>query len=473
MANTKRFAACLLALTFTSSLAGQVAPPPLTAPQTDRPVLPINLATALRLANARPIDVALAAQRVEAASAQLARANALWLPTLYLGVDYARHDGQLQDIVGQVFTTSRSSFMVGAGPSAVFAVTDAIYAPLAARQVVKARESDRQAAINDAVLAAAEAFFTVQQARGEVAGSLEVVRRTEELLRRAEGLAEGLIPPVEVDRVRTELLRRRQAVEGSVGRWEVASADLARLLRLGPTAMLSPVEVPQLRTHLVDLAIPIDDLVAVGLTERPELASRQALVQATLTRLRQEKMRPLIPSVLLRGNATNPAGTLSSGLFGGGINSNLNNFTSRNSVDVQVLWEIQNLGFGNHAAVRERRVENEQAMLELFRVQDAIAAEVVQAHSQARRSLNRFQLAEEALGHAIATADKTLEGLKQTRRVGEVLQLVFRPIEVVAAFQTLEQCYRDYFGAVADYNRAQFRLYRAMGQPGQCLMVAP
>ena len=45
-----------------------------------------------------------------------------------------------------------------------------------------------------------------------------------------------------------------------------------------------------------------------------------------------------------------------------------------------------------------------------------------------------------------------------------------RPQEVVAAIQSLSQAYLDYFGAVADANRAQFRLYRALGQPAQCVM---
>src|SRR5262245_42250278 len=68
----------------------------------DRP-LPINLATALQLSGARPLDIALASERTRAALAELERANVLWLPTLYLGVDYYRHDGQLQDVEGRVF----------------------------------------------------------------------------------------------------------------------------------------------------------------------------------------------------------------------------------------------------------------------------------------------------------------------------------------------------------------------------------
>ena len=41
---------------------------------------------------------------------------------------------------------------------------------------------------------------------------------------------------------------------------------------------------------------------------------------------------------------------------------------------------------------------------------------------------------------------------------------------MVAAIAALEQGYRDYYGAAADSNRAQFQLYRALGQPARSLM---
>lgn len=474
------FLACTGVFLLANGLRGQeqASSPQLNLPPTprgevDRPTLPINLATALQLANAQPLDIALASQRVETALAALDRANVLWLPTIYLGVDYARHDGQLQDIVGEVFTTSRSSFMAGVGPSAVFAVTDAVYAPLAARQVVRARRAEQQTVVNDTVLDVATAYFNVQQARGDLAGAADAVRRAEDLVRRTEALAEGLVPRVEINRAKTELARRRQGVELARERWETASAELHRILRLPPASLTVPAEDPHIKVELVDLKQSIDDLIALGLMNRPELANRQALVEATLARLKQEKIRPLVPSVLLRGNATNPSGGLSTGVFGGGRNDDLTHFNGRNSMDVQLLWEFQNLGFGNAAAVRERKAENQFAVLELFRTQDRVAAEVVQAHVQATRAANRVGLAEEELVNALETAEKNVEGINQTRRVGEVLVLVFRPQEVVASIQALDQAYRDYFGSIADFNRAQFRLYRALGRPAQCLLASP
>src|SRR5262249_6937679 len=204
----------------------------------------INLASALQLANARSVDVAVAGERVRLAAAQYERAHVLWLPTIQFGGDYFRHDGRIQDVQGNIIDTSKSSFMVGAAPNAVFALSDAIFAPLAARQVVQSRQSSLQAATNDTALAVAEAYFNVQQARGELAGALDSDRRSEELLRRPTELARDLAPPVEVTRARAELARRRQAVQSARERWKTASAELMRILRLDPAAVVEPVEPP-------------------------------------------------------------------------------------------------------------------------------------------------------------------------------------------------------------------------------------
>ena len=48
---------------------------------------------------------------------------------------------------------------------------------------------------------------------------------------------------------------------------------------------------------------------------------------------------------------------------------------------------------------------------------------------------------------------------------------MIRPQEVGAAIGALAQAYVDYYGAVADYNRAQFRLYHALGHPAQMVQL--
>ncbi len=439
----------------------------------DRP-LPINLPTALKLADARALDIAAAAARVRVAAAALEQANVLWLPSVTLGADYYRHDGPIQDVSNAVFNDSHQTAMIGAGsgigPAAVLDVGEAVFAPLVARQQLRAREADRQAAANNTVVAVSDAYFNVQQARGEFAAAHEVARRTEDLVRRTRKLAPAIVPELEVDRADAELARRQQAEFLALERWKVASAELLRVLRLDPAARVEPAEPPQLRVELIDPGKPVDDLVTVGLTNRPELAAQQAQVQATLALLKHERLRPLIPSVLLRGASTNPAGTLAGGAFfptpfGSAAGA-------REDVDVQVLWQLDNLGFGNRAAVHRREAENHLAVVELFRIQDRVAAEVAQAYAAAQMAQRRVDFAAREVRAAQASADKNLLGLEQPRGTGGQVQLLVRPQEAVASLQELLQAYYDFYGAVAESNRAQFRLYRAMGQPAELVSTA-
>ncbi|HEV3143751.1 MAG TPA: TolC family protein [Gemmataceae bacterium] len=432
--------------------------------------MPINLPTALQLSNVRPIDVVVASERLRLAVAQHKEARTLWLPSVQFGIDYFRHDGQMQDIVGNVANGNKGAFFVGAGPNLIFSISDALYGPLAAKQVVRARQADVQAATNDSLLAVAEAYMNVQQARGELAGAIEATRLVEELVRRSNSLSEKIIPRVEAIRIEAELARRQQIELAARERWRLASADLLRVLRLDPSVQVEPVEPPFLRVQLISLETTVDDLIAVGLSNRAELASQQALVQATLKRLKQERIRPLVPSVLLRGAATNPAGTLSTGTFGGGPNGTIGNYGFRQDIDVLLVWQLNGMGAGQRAKVQQRRVENELTLTELFRIQDRIAAETSQAFAQAELASRRVEIAERGLRLSGESAAQNLVGFGKTKTSGELEVLLIRPQEALAAVQALGQAYAEYYGAVTDANRAQFRLYRALGQPAQMIL---
>jgi hypothetical protein len=77
-----------------------------------------------------------------------------------------------------------------------------------------------------------------------------------------------------------------------------------------------------------------------------------------------------------------------------------------------------------------------------------------------------LRTAQELAGHST----KNLLALGQPKAAGGQVQLLVRPQEAVASVQALARAYADYYGAVADYDRAQFRLYRALGNPGEALV---
>jgi len=448
-------------------------PPPETAEATGGKPYPINLPTALKLGNVRNLDIELASRQLQTAGAQWQGARVLWLPNLLFGGDYYHHDGEIQNTEGSMENLSRQGLMVGGAPQAIFAFADAIFSPLAARQTVRARQADVRTAVNNTLLAVAEAYFNVQQARGELAGAVDALRRAEDLLRRLDKLAPEIVPLLEVHRARSDAARLRQARLRSEYNWRAASAELLRVLYLDPTVVVEPLEPPHLQVSLFPLDKPVDDLIPVALTNRPELASQQALVQASLRLLQQEKARPFIPSLLLRGWSTPVTGTLAMGYFGGGLNGNMGNFNFREDYDIQLLWTLQNLGFGNRALIRQRAAENQAAYVEQLRVQVRVAQEVVQAYALAQTAAQRVKEAETELREAEATVTQNLVGVSQPRRVGNLVQLIVRPQEVVAAINALNQAYTDYYGAIADSNRAQFQLYRALGQPAQTLLTDP
>ncbi len=208
-----------------SPLETEVTLPPPTPMPTDVR-FPINLATALRLSDARPLIVAAAQASVWVAEAELTRAKVLWVPTLNIGFDYIRHDGGGPDFNKGILTAvSTNFFYAGAGltgtPFGIISTTDAIYQPLVARQVLNARHWDVQSAKNDALIRTADAYFLVHQQRGMYAGTLYCVERGHELVERIATMSRDLVPQVEVDRARNMLADLEQRAVSARQQWRV------------------------------------------------------------------------------------------------------------------------------------------------------------------------------------------------------------------------------------------------------------
>lgn len=451
--------------------------PPLGTPLVPgQAILPIDLAGALRLAGANDLDVAIARERVCQALAELQQARVQWLPSLYIGPNWTRHDGQAQIVEGPVRTISKSSLFVGAsaaagsgvsgpvpagGPAQVSGLTsilrfsDAIFGPIAARQVVDARQAGIRVATNEALLDVAEVYLDLQQAAGRLAIAREAAANAEVLAGLTRSYAKsGAGLDADYRRSLTERDRQRKNVEQAVGELEVASAELVLRTRLDPRLVVAPVEPPETVFRPVPDNLSLDELIVTGLRNRPELAEAQALVQATLVRLKQAKLRPFVPSLAFR---------YSGGGFGGGRNGFFGNFDARSDADVSLYWEIQNLGLADRAIAKQRASQKRTATLELLRTQDRIASDVVRSEKQRIAASRRM----EAAGRAVPEAQASLAlNLKNIRR-GAGLPGATRPIEVLQPVQALAQARTDHLEALIAYSRAQFRLDYALGNPSQ------
>ena len=268
----------------------------------------------------------------------------------------------------------------------------------------------------------ATAYFDVQEARGRLAGNLDAVAKAEDLEKQIRGLAGvggppgGFAPQFEVDRVLALLYDLQQEAAASRGAWQANSARLNRVLRLNPGAVVVPLEPPHLQVTLIPPGRAVDDLIPVGLLNRPELASQKALVRATLERLRQERLRPCFPAWCSRA-VMGPA------MFLWAANSKAVPTAPRcKAMAASTLtWESSGPskpGLGNRAVVRERAAQQQQAVLELFNTEDRVAEEVVQAHALLEAAAVQIGKAEAGVREANTTFAGTRIGLRETRDAG-------------------------------------------------------
>jgi outer membrane protein TolC len=229
-----------------------------------------------------------------------------------------------------------------------------------------------------------------------------------------------------------------------------ASIQLARLLRLDPFVQLQPADKQAMPVTLMDADTPPTELAALALGSRPELTESQAFVRLAQERLRQATYGPLLPSVLLDYRA---------GGFGGGRGEFFGNFDGRSDFDAAMVWELKNLGFGDRAVHRLRQSEVRQAQLRGVEEMDRIVSEVAEALARVKSRQTQIESARAAQTSAANSYKLNLQIYTE-----EGIPLI-RPIEVMQSLQALARARQDYLATIVDYNRAQFQLYWALGNP--------
>jgi outer membrane protein TolC len=419
--------------------------------------LPIDLPTVFRLVDANSPAVGVARARLREAEAQLDKAEVLWLPSIQAGSAYNRFDGQTQNQAGAVFGVSRANLFSGGGVALSVDTGDAYYQPLVARQVTRAAAFEERNAELAAQLDAVLAYLDLVQAHAQLAINADTLARAEQMLKYAQDAQASQLAKTagDVNRARTEVFLRRQERADLQGRAGAAAARLGQLLLLDPAVVLVPAEPAVAPLELIDPAKTLDDLVAIAIANHPDLAANRALVAAAWDSVRRAKHAPFLPKVALVDQV---------GTFGGGLNADLSNFSARNALAVQIYWELQNLGFGTAATVRAERAAYDAAAYRVAETQARVTATVAEAARTAAAKAAGLDLARQA----VAEATELYRKLQETsfNMVGPRAQ--YDALEPLLAIQALNQARTQYLLAVIDYDRAQFRLFTALGHPAEC-----
>ena len=226
--------------------------------------------------------MAFAQQRIAEAFAQLRTAEVLWVPSLRAGVNYNKHEGNIQDVAGNIIDTSRGSHLhgirrqaVGAGSPSVpglimnFHLRDAIFQPRIAEHVLGARQNASLATTNDQLLETALAYMDLLEAlqtKVVTEETLASARRLAELTKSFADVGQGLRS--DADRVQTEQSLREIEVRRADETVRVTMARLTRLLSHDQTLPLVPQEPSLVAIDLIE-QVGVTRIGCVGPVEPP------------------------------------------------------------------------------------------------------------------------------------------------------------------------------------------------------------
>ncbi|MCD6048971.1 MAG: putative outer membrane protein [Verrucomicrobia bacterium] len=407
----------------------------------------IDLPTVLRLAGAQNLDVQLAQAQLNEAKAKHEIARQRFFPWIMPGLAYRRHDGQIQDVSGNMFTASKQSYNAGANFAAQWELGDAIYGQLAEKQRAKAADHQLETATQINVYQAAQDYFELVKAGAQMGVAQESIRVANDYAKQLEGAVNaGLAFKGDQLRVQGQAERYQLTFRQIQERRRIASARLAQTLNLDPTIELAAADNELAPLNLLPANSALASLVAQAMNNRPEMKRQNSLLEAAKDEKQGTKYGPLIPTV---------GAQMYLGGLGGGVNDSWGNF--KDTQDYQLLfgWKIGPGGLFDKGRIKASEARLEQAKILSEKAGDEIVRQVVEQHTRVNSLADQMKLAQQALDLAQKTVQLTRE--RKSFGVGIVL-------ESIQAEQELNRVRNDYFEAVAEHNKAQYALARAIGR---------
>lgn len=418
------------------------APPAASA----RKMFTVDLPTVLRLAHAQNLDIQIARARLAEARAAHEAANFRFLPSLSPGITYGRHEGNLQQSSGVISDVDKQFYAPGAGIVAQVPLGEAIYASLVARQLVQAAHQAAKAQEQDSGLAAAQHYFELTKAQSQVGVAREAVRISQnyqDQLHRAVGL--GIAFQGDEYRIRVQTDHYQQALRQASERARVTGARLAEVLNLDATVELMAVDEEPVAITLYQATVAAENLVNQALILRPELKQSQAVVTAAKKTRAGVVYGPLVPS---------PGVQAFAGGLGGGIEGDTGHLGASYDAVAFLGWRIGPGGLFDSSRKHAAEARLQAARLGDEKLKAQIVREVVESHARVQSLADQLVTTHQALTNAVETLRLTQQ--RKEFAVGDVL-------ENILSQQELTRARNDHVEVVAEYNKAQYGLRRAVG----------
>jgi outer membrane protein TolC len=406
----------------------------------------IDLPTVLRLAHARNLDIQIARERLTEAQAN--REAAMWqaIPWVSLGVTYLNHKNLIQGVQGDVVEANKESYLAGPTTYLQLDVGDTLYKSLVTHQLVRAAKYAVAAQTQDSVFAAVQSYFDLLKAQELTVIARESVDISQRYQSETHHAVEaGIAFRVDELRVQVQTERNNLSLLQAQQNERTAATLLAQVLHLDPAVRLVATNSDMTPLAIIRDFRSLGALIAQALIARPELGQTNALVESANYTKKGATIGPLLPTV---------GGHAFTGHLGGDSDFAPSRSGGSQDYAVSLGWRIGPGGLFDMPRIQAAGARFRGARLTAEKTRDDVIGQVVDAQTlvvSLRSQIDQAQL-------ALQAAEETLK-LSEERKefaVGNVL-------ETVQAEQDLTRARSDYANAVAEYNKAQYALTRAVG----------
>jgi outer membrane protein TolC len=185
------------------------------APDAKPQPLSISLDTVLRLAEEQNPQIALARGKVGVASTEQSQVMAQWLPDIYVGVGYYRHEGGIQLQEGPLIDSSTNAFLAGPTVDARYDYRDRAFRKVEAARKVWQNQGELSKVTYEQMLEASSTYIDLLSAYSALAISQDLEKKIKVLYDKAVQVYETTkTADTEVEKTRIEAdLKFQQATQ--------------------------------------------------------------------------------------------------------------------------------------------------------------------------------------------------------------------------------------------------------------------
>jgi outer membrane protein TolC len=421
------------------------------APVTVAPApIPLSLDAVFRLADEQNAQVSLARERLSEAYAEHCIKKRSWIPDIYVGTAWYRHEGGIQLQEGPNIYSSTGANFNGLEIDSRIDLNEIAYQQVNAHRKVWQQKGEVRKVTSETLVDAATTYIDLLAARTAEAIVREENAKLTELINQAKTAAAEPLFQADVARLEAELEGQLQLLAKLRSQGTAASAKLAYLLQIDPACEIIPVDKQLVPFELIDTNVPPGELVAHALQTGPGVEEMEGLLAVIHEGIAKSKgLASLLPIFEVR---------MAEGAFGAGPGQT-SVWNNRWDLGMQARWNLSPY-FTKNERIKAAQAKVNQAHLAYQDLRGKLAAGVLEAHETSTATKEQIDRGEKQITRASDAYTKSNQ-----RRVDLPRQYPFT--DVLLSISSLTRARLGYVAAVSEHDKAQVRLMVLLGA-GSC-----